>query len=328
MLELMFTILMLVISLAVLVKGADFLVDGSADLARFLKVSPFLIGLTIVAFGTSLPELAVSFFSVLGDKADLSLGNIIGSNIANIALIIGLSALITPLAVRSKTLINEFPFLMVSGFLLLVLGSDHFIFNRGTFSLSRMDGLIFIALFCIFLAYVFRSMKANEVGTKVKKEFKEEFQHKNPLLKNIFFILGGIAALIGSGRIFVLFAGKLAETAGISEAFIGLVIAAVGTSLPELATSLTAVWRKHSDIALANIVGSNIFNILFILGVVSLVKPFPVNPNLLAVDGMVMIFITLLFLLFATTGKRISRLEGAVLVALYLAYLGFLVWGL
>ncbi len=326
MLELLLVILLIIVSLFVILKGADYLVDGAADFARWLKVSPILVGLTIVAFGTSLPELVVSFFAGINGSADLSIGNIIGSNIFNILVIIGVSALIMPLKVRSRTLIYEFPFLIISAFILLLLGADWFIFQEQSFSLGRFDGVIFLLIFAFFLLYVYTT--AREEQRDVRQQFTAEYKSKNTLWKNSLLIVGGLAALIIGGRIFVMNAEKLAQLAGISEAFIGLTIAAAGTSLPELATSAVAAWKKQSDIAIGNIVGSNIFNILFILGITSLIKPIPVNPVMLATDGIVMIVASLLFLVFATRDRRVVRMEGIVLLACYLAYFGYLVWRL
>lgn len=326
MLELLLVILVIIISLFVILKGADYLVDGAADFARWLKVSPLLVGLTIVAFGTSLPEFIVSLFAAVNSSPDLSIGNIIGSNIFNILVIIGISAIIMPLPVRSRTLIYEFPFLIISAFLLLLLGMDWFIFQQESFSLGRFDGFIFLLVFGFFLLYVFTT--AREEQKNVRRQFTAEYKNKNPFWKNGVFIVGGLSALIIGGRIFVMNAEKLAQLAGISEAFIGLTIAAAGTSLPELATSAVAAWKKQSDIAIGNIVGSNIFNILFILGITSLIKPIPVNPVMLATDGIVMIIASLLFLVFATRDRKVVRWEGVILVLLYLVYLGWLVWGL
>ena len=322
MLEILFVILMILVSLFVLVKGADYLVDGSADLARFLRISPILVGLTIVAFATSLPEFMVSLFSVFAGKADISIGNIVGSNIANIALVIGICAIITTLKVKSKTLINEYPFMIISSFLLLILASDWYIFGKKEFMLGRIDGMIFLTIFLFFMYYVFRSMKKSRKD--VKKEFLEEFQHKNSIFKNTLMIIGGIIALVVGGRLFIFFAGQLSEIAGLSDSFIGLVIAALGTSLPELVTSGMAAWKKHGDIAIGNIVGSNIFNVLFVLGTISLIKPITVNPVILQIDAMIMLFVTALFLVFSTYGKKITRKEGIVLVSIYILYITFL----
>jgi cation:H+ antiporter len=324
MLEILFVVLMIIVSLFVLVKGADYLVDGSADLARLLKISPILVGLTIVAFGTSLPEFIVSLFSVLAGKADISMGNIIGSNIANIALVIGVCAIITKLKVRSKTLINEYPFMIISSFLLLILASDMFIFGRNEFTLGRIDGAILLTIFLFFMYYVFRSMK--NARKEVKKEFKEEFQHKNPTWKNTLMIIGGIIALMVGGKLFILYASRLSVIAGLSDSFIGLVIAALGTSLPELVTSGIAAWKKHGDIAIGNIVGSNIFNVLFVLGTISLIKPINVNPAILQIDAMIMLFVMGLFLVFSTYGRNIVRKEGIILITIYILYIISLIW--
>ncbi|MBT4804738.1 calcium/sodium antiporter [Candidatus Woesearchaeota archaeon] len=324
MLEILFVSLMIVVSLFVLVKGANYLVDGSADFARFLRISPILVGLTIVAFGTSLPEFIVSLFSVLAGNADISIGNIIGSNIANIALVIGICAIITTLKVKSKTLMHEYPFMIISSFLLLILATDWFIFGKNEFMLGRIDGVILLTIFVFFMYYVFNSMKKSRKDTK--KEFSEEFQHKNPTWKNILMIVGGIIALMVGGKLFIIYASELSLLAGLSDSFIGLLIAALGTSLPELATSGIAAWKKQGDIAIGNIVGSNIFNILFVLGTISLIKPITVNPLLLQIDAMIMLFVMGLFLVFSTYGKKIIRKEGIILVLIYALYVASLIW--
>ena len=324
MLEILFVSLMIIVSLFVLVKGANYLVDGSADLARLLRISPILVGLTIVAFGTSLPEFIVSLFSVLAGNADISIGNIIGSNIANIALVIGICAIITTLKVKSKTLIHEYPFMIISSFLLLILANDWFIFGKNEFMLSRIDGIILLTLFVFFMYYVFNSMK--KARKSIKKEFSEEFQHQNPTWKNVLMIIGGIIALMIGGKLFIIYASELSLLAGLSDSFIGLVIAALGTSLPELATSGIAAWKKQGDIAIGNIVGSNIFNILFVLGTISLIKPIAVNPLLLQIDAMIMLFVMGLFLVFSTYGKKIVRKNGIILVLIYILYIAFLIW--
>jgi len=321
-----------IISLVILTKGADVLVDGSADLARFLKVSPILVGLTIVAFGTSLPEFIVSLFAVLGGSADLSIGNIVGSNIANIALVLGISALFVPLVVKSTTLMYEFPFMLVSSFLFLILANDSYLFGKNTFFIGRLDGIILLIIFVIFIIYVYKSLKnqRNQVNNdkKVKKEFAEEYKHKNPLWKNTVMIITGIIMLVVGGKLFVNSASELARYLGWGEAFIGVTIVALGTSLPELFTSAVAAYKKEASIAIGNIVGSNIFNILMVLGIVGIIKPIAINQSLLFFDGMIMIGITLLFLLFSTIGKNLKRWEGVVLLLTYFSYIGYLVWSL
>ncbi len=326
MIELIVVILLIIISLSVILKGADYLVDGAADLARYLRVSPILVGLTIVAFGTSLPELIVSLFAAVNGSPDLSIGNVIGSNIFNILAIIGVSAILMPLPVLSRSLIYEFPFVIISAFALLILGVDWFIYQKETFSISRIDGFLLLLIFAFFLLYVFTTARSEQ--KKVHQQFATEYKNKNPIWKNSLLIVGGLAALVVGGRIFVMNAEKLAQLAGMSEAFIGLTIAAVGTSLPELATSAVAAWKKQSDIAIGNIVGSNIFNILFVLGITSLIKPIQVNPVMLATDGIVMVIASLLFLVFATRDRKVVRTEGIVLVTCYIAYFAYLVWRL
>lgn len=325
-LDLLSLIVLTVIGLFVLIKGANYLVEGATDVARWLRVSPILVGLTIVAFGTSLPEFIVSLFSVIGNNSDISLGNIIGSNIANIGLVIGISAIIISLSVKSQTLIYEFPFLIVSTFLLLILGNDQFIFNKDTFILSRIDGLILLTIFAFFLYYIYLSFK--EDRKQVKEEFGKTLVHKNLPWKNFVLISGGIVALITGGKLFIGAAQKLIVATGMSEAFLGLTIAAIGTSLPEVVTSIVAAWKKQGDLAIGNIVGSNIFNILLVLGATSIIKPININSSILNSDGIVMLFLSLLFLVFATRKQNIYRKEGILLLAIYLVYLTFVIWRL
>src|SRR3989338_5574570 len=244
MIELILVIMLILVSLFVILKGADYLVNGAADFARWLKVSPILVGLTIVAFGTSLPEFIVSLFAAVNSSPDLSIGNIIGSNIFNILVIIGVSALFSALPVRSRSLIYEFPFLIISAFMLLLLGMDWFIFQQQTFSLGRFDGIILLLVLGFFLLYVFTT--AREEQKSVRKQFTAEYKNKNPLWKNSLLIVGGLTALVIGGKLFVVNAEKLALLAGVSQAFIGLTLAAIGTSLPELATSAVAAWKRES----------------------------------------------------------------------------------
>jgi len=324
-LAIIFVCLMILIALFVLLKGADYLVDGSADLARFLRVSPIVVGLTIMAFGTSLPEFIISFFSALNGQSDIAIGNIVGSNIANLALIVGIGAIVAKnIKVRSTSLMYEMPFLVVSSFLLLILADDFFIFGKDTLTLSRFDGMVLLLVFVIFMSYIFSSIK--EQRKTVTKEFSIEFKNKNPLWKNILFVVGGLAALIAGGRIFTLYAGQLADLAGLSGSFIGLTIAALGTSLPELAATITALWKKQGDIALGNIVGSNIFNILFVLGITSMIRPITIDSIILSVDAIVMIFISLVFLVFATKDTNINWTEGTSLLMMYVIYIIFVFW--
>jgi len=313
-------------SLVILTKGADMLVNGSADLARYFKIAPILVGLTIVAFGTSLPEFIVSLFAVLSGSADLSIGNIIGSNIANIGLVIGISALFVPLVIKSTTLMYEFPFMMVASFLFLLLANDSYLFNQNSFFIGRIDGIILLIIFSLFLFYIYHSIKKQRKSEV--KEYAKEYVHKNPLWKNSLLIILGIVMLIGGGKLFVTSASQLARAWGLSEAFIGVTIVALGTSIPELFTSVVAAYKKEASIAIGNIIGSNIFNILMVLGVIGLIKPIAVSQSLLFFDGMIMVGITLLFLLFATMGQNLKRWQGVVLLLSYVSYISFLIWSL
>jgi cation:H+ antiporter len=320
-------LIIFIISLLALLKGADFLVDGASDVAAYFKVSPIIIGLTVVAFGTSLPELIVSLMAVFNGAADLSVANVVGSNFANIGLGIGIAALILPLAIKNKSLIHEIPFLIVSSFLLLILGTDQFIFQQLGFSLSRFDGAILYIIFIMFCYYIWNSLQ-HQQPKQMKKDIQDEYIHNLPLWKSTLYIITGIAALAIGGRYFVNSSINLASTFGLSEAFIGLTIVAIGTSAPELITSFIAAKKGKGDLALSNIVGTNIFNILFVLGTVSLIKPISIAPTLLLTDGVAMMALTLLFLVFATRGKGINRREGAVLATLYLGYMAWLVVGI
>ncbi len=304
------------------------MVDHSAHLARNIGISPLIIGLTVVAFGTSLPEMVVSTFAAVKGSADISIGNIVGSNIANIGLILGISALIRVLPIRLSTLIYEMPFLLVSAFLLMLLSNDNNIFLKESFTLSRVDGLILLAMFGLFLWYVIRNAREQRQEKAVKKEYEKKYGEKHKLWKDILLIGLGLTALIIGGKIAVDNAVKIALGLGISEAFIGLTIIAIGTSLPELITSLVAAYKKQADIAVGNIVGSSIFNILLVLGVSSVIAPLTVNPAMLFVDMVVMVLFSIALLAFVTTSRKISRTEGAVLLLGYVAYIGYLVYGL
>ncbi len=320
--------LFFIIGLALLIKGAGWLIDHSAHLARNIGISPLIIGLTVVAFGTSLPEMVVSTFAAVKGTADISIGNVVGSNIANIGLVLGISALIRVLPIKLSTLIYEMPFLLVSAFLLMLLSNDRNLFLKESFTLSRIDGLILLAMFGLFLWYVIKNAREQQQEKAVKKEYEKKYGEKHKLWKDILLIGLGLTALIIGGKIAVDNAVKIALGLGVSEAFIGLTIIAVGTSLPELMTSLVAAYKKQADIAVGNIVGSSIFNILLVLGVSSVIVPLTVNPTLLFVDMVVMVLFSIALLAFVTTARKISRTEGAVLVLGYAVYIGYLIYGL
>jgi len=313
------SIVILVAGFILLTKGASWLIDGSSSFARKLGVSTIIVGLTIVAFGTSLPEFIVSIFAAIQGNFDISVSNIVGSNIVNIGLIIGLSAVIAPFAIKERTLIYEFPFLIVSALFLIILSNDNNIFNKNTFSLGRIDGIIFLLILVVFIFYVV-SQYRNREPLFVEKEFEARFKKRKKTWQDLALMTIGSISLFIGGRLIVLSAVDIATFLGVSQRFIGLTIVAIGTSLPELSTNVIAILKKQADIAVGNIVGSNILNILFVGGLVSLVKPLTVNPQLVYFDMIIMLVFSIVFLLFATTGKKTTRLEGATLLAGYIAY--------
>ncbi len=294
----------------ILTLGAEALVRGASAIALRLGITPLIIGLTIVAFGTSAPELAVSVKSALAGNSGIALGNVIGSNIANIGLILAITALIRPIQVQSQMVKRDIPLMILASMLFWGLLLDG--------ELSLIDGVILLSLLIGYLVFSYRSSKdANEDG-----EIIEEGP-KNPLLSTAF-IVAGIGMLVGGGIIFVDGAVELAKVFGVSEVIIGLTIVAIGTSMPELVTSVLAALKGQSDIAIGNVVGSNLFNILGILGVTAIVHPVSAQ-GFQSFDFIVMLALAVLILPFAWSGLRIGRREGTVLLLSYLGYMGYLV---
>lgn len=312
-------IFFLIIGLVMLVFGGEYLVKGAASLAKKWGVSTLVVGLTVVAFGTSMPELVVNVFSAFKGATDIAIGNIIGSNIANILLILGVSALILPLAVKESTTWKEIPFAVLAGWMVLFMGNDIFFDGLKENVLTRTDGLALISVFVIFLYYVFTLAK-NGVTEQEDVQIFGWF-------KSSFFVILGLVLLFFGGKILVDNAIILARLAGMSEALIGLTIVAVGTSLPELVTSAVAAYHKQADIAVGNIVGSNIFNIFWILGLTSIIKPLPFGSGM-NFDILAEIIITLILFLFLFIGtkKRLDRWQGVAFIVMYIAYISFLIY--
>ena len=312
-------VFLVLLGLGILIAGGDLLVRGASSLARILKVKPIVIGLTIVAFGTSTPELAVNIFSAIKGTADIALGNIIGSNIANVLLILGICGMIRALRVQKGTTWKEIPLTVISAGVLLFMVNDVLFDGQGANVLTRTEGVSLIAFFLIFLAYT--------VGLAMMKEkAKEEKVKTYGIPLSILFILAGLVALVLGGNLLVDNAVILARVAGLSEALIGLTIVAVGTSLPELVTSVIAIIRGQDDIAVGNIVGSNIFNVFWILGITAILKPLPVGASL-NFDILVNIVATLLLFafMFIHTKHRLNRWQGLLFVLMYVAYTGVIV---
>lgn len=305
----------------ILIKGADILVDGSSSLARRYNVSDLVIGLTVVAFGTSTPELFINIIASINGNTGIAIGNVIGSNIANILLILGVSALVYPIRVTRGTVWKEIPFSLLSVIALAVMVNGPLINNKGQNALERSDGLLLLLFLIIFIYYTF------SIATKMDDVSRNVSISKYSLLRSCLMIILGLVCLTIGARWIVDGAVKIAAGFGMSESLIGLTIVAIGTSLPELATSVAAAYKKNMDIAVGNVVGSNIFNILFVLGISSLIKPLPFEETN-NIDIAVVILASLMLFLFMFIGKKhsLDRWEGAIFVVTYVIYIAFLIY--
>lgn len=314
-----------------LVKGADYFVDGSSSIARSLRIPSLLIGLTIVAFGTSSPEAAVSVTASMEGQNGIAFGNIIGSNIFNLLCVVGMSAFIKPLSVKKSILLKEFPFLILSSVLLLILCND-FVFQSSQSSiLSFSDGLVFLMFFGIFIYYLVEvsiNSRNRNLITNTNIELSNEnstYTESNiSLSKSIFLSIIGILGIIIGGKLVVDCSSNIALSFGVSQKMIGLTIVSIGTSLPEFITSVVAASKGESDIALGNVIGSNIFNILFILGISSVINPISVDPGLF-LDIFIMIVVTIIAYIFAIRRKDISKFEGVILIGSYILYMIYVI---
>ena len=307
-----------IVGLAVIIKGADFLVDGASSIARRFRVSELVIGLTVVAFGTSTPELFVNIVASLQGNSEIAIGNILGSNIANILLILGISSVICPLSVTKGTVWKEIPFSLLAAIVLGLMANDQLIDKNGISVLTRIDGLVLLCFFIIFLYYSVSIAKEIE-GMEAHVPLKE-----HGMAKSFLLVVSGFAGLCIGGDWIVQGAVNLAVKLGISQSVVGLTIVAIGTSLPELATSAVAAHKGKPDIAVGNVVGSNIFNIFFVLGVSAIIKPIPFHSRSNIDIGVVILASLLLFTFMFTGQKRsIDRWEGIVSLMLYGAYLVF-----
>jgi len=312
------TVLVLVLGLVLLYFGAEGLVRGSSSLALRLGVGPLLVGLTVVAFGTSTPELVVSLKAAYLGQGDISVGNVVGSNICNIGLILGFSALIIPIKVASQIVRIDTPIMIGTTALALALLYDG--------ALSRVEGIILFGLLVVYVLFSIRLAK-KQPSDPLAGEFSEEMKiSKWGVWEDIAFIVGGLVMLVFGARFLVEAAIDIAKTFGLSEAVIGLTIVAVGTSLPEFATSLVAALKKESDIAVGNIVGSNIFNILGILGISATVTPLS-SAGITGIDLGVMLLFALVLWVFSRTGFLLNRFEGLLMLAGYAVYVAWLIGG-
>lgn len=311
--------LLFIAGLALLIKGADWLVGGSSSIAKRFGISNLAIGLTVVAFGTSAPELVVSMLASVSGASDIAIGNILGSNIANILLILGISAIIFPLAVTKGTVWKEIPLSLLAVLVLAALANDALLDGKAFSDIGRGEGLTLIGFLCIFLAYIL------VIARQGNGDNDDSIVSRGVFISSAM-TLGGLACLVVGGKFVVDSAVALAEGFGVSEALIGLTIVAIGTSLPELATSAVAAYRKNADIAIGNIVGSNIFNVFFVLGLSGVVNPLVFSPARNFDIGMA-VLATLLLFIFMFIGKRhtLERRDGILFIILYIAYVAYLV---
>lgn len=310
--------LLLIIGLVILIIGANVLVLGASSIAKKFNIPNLVIGLTVVSFGTSFPELIINILAGVNGQGDLAIGNVVGSNTINILLVIGVSALIKPIAVQSNTVKFEIPFSLLAMFVLLVLANDVLIDGESLSVLSRIDGLMFLTFFVIFMYYTFIVSKhgAEDDGHYVKERAN---------WKSILLLLAGIVALYFGGVLIVDNATIIATNLGLSQAVIGILVVALGTSLPELATSAVAAYKGNADMAIGNIVGSNIFNVFFVLGISASIQPIAFSPAL-NTDILFALFASILLFIFIFTrkGRQIDRAEATIFLVLYGAYVVWL----
>lgn len=301
-------LVLLVVGFAMLIKGADWFVEGAAGIARKFGIPQLVVGLTIVAMGTSAPEAAVSITAALKGNAGISIGNVLGSNIMNVFVILGVTAAIIAIAIQESTIKYEIPYLIFISVAFLAMG-----YTGG--SISRLEGVILWAFFIIYLVYLFRL-------TKKGSDSEEEEENRSPLFLLLSGVVGAIIIVWGS-NITVDSATAIAKMIGLSESFIGLTIVALGTSLPELVTSVTAAKKGNADIAIGNIVGSNIFNILFVIGTTALIIPVPFAANFL-IDSAIAIFAAILLWICVLKTKKLTRMSGIIMLLCYGAYFVYL----
>lgn len=331
-------IIILLLGFVLLVKGADIFVEGSSTIAKILKIPPLIIGLTIVAFGTSAPEAAVSITAALNGQNGMAMGNVVGSNIFNLLIVVGISGFIKTLSVDKAIISKEFPFLLLTSILLFILTFDVSLQGTTTNILSRGDGLVLLMFFAIFMYSLLKSALSSmnnpsleetsisfdsaSIGYNDDTLVKEKTNSKI-LVKNILASIIGIILIILGGNMVVSSASNIASDFGVSDQLIGLTIVSIGTSLPEFVTSIIAAIKGESSIALGNVIGSNVFNILFVLGASATISPMSIDP-VLFIDTLFMIIVTLITYLFAIQKRDINKVESIVLVLLYIGYMAYL----
>ncbi len=312
-------IVLLIGGLLLILVGANALTDGAASIAKRFHISSLVIGLTIVAFGTSAPELTVSVVSALKGSADMAIGNVVGSNIFNTLMIVGCTAAIVPISVTKGTLSKEIPLCILASVVLFICANDVLINKAATNTISSSDGMLLLCFFLIFLGYTFAI--AHNGSSEGESEIKDM-----PVWKSVLFIAGGLAGLVYGGQFFVSGASEIARSLGVSESIIGLTLVAGGTSLPELATSVVAALKKNPEMAIGNVIGSNLFNIFFVLGCSATISPLNIQ-GITNLDLGVLIGSCVLLYIFGWFFKKrtITRIEGIVMIACYIGYTAYLI---
>ncbi len=322
--EIALQLALLIIGFVLLIKGADWLIDGASSVASNFKVSKLLIGLTIIAFGTGAPELAVSFSSIINGSTDILIGNVIGSNIVNVLLLIGVAAVINPIRVKKDTVSKELPLLLLISTALITLLLDVNLSGAIVNTFSRADAIICLLFFGIFLYHLIAMARKNRRDKSAKKEVEKP---KYKLGKSFLFIILGLVGVVGGSQLVVNSSSFIASAIGISERIISLTVIAIGTSLPELVTTITAAKKGESDLLVGNIVGSNIFNICIVLAL-PVVFAGPITPkNFETIDLVMLIFSSLLLCLLAKNKQKITRLEGFLMLLIFATYYGFIIYG-
>lgn len=312
-------ILILVGGLALILFGANWLVDGSSSIAKKFGLSEFVIGLTIVGIGTSTPEMVVSFMSAFQGKTDMAIGNIVGSNIFNVLMILGVTALVSPLAITKTNLRRDIPLNILVTVLLIALGMNFTIFGKGNDQLCRIDGLILLA---IFAWYLWKSFKSDNGDTREEGEGIKTYK----TLTSVILIIAGLAGLVIGGRLFVDSATQLAKMFGVSDKFIAITIMAAGTSMPELATCVVAALKGRGQLALGNVLGSNISNILLILGGAAVISPLSFGSMTYVDLGVILVAAVLIFLsAYCFKKKELDRIEASIFIILEICYMWYLI---
>lgn len=322
--EIVLQILLLIIGFVLLIKAADWLVDGASSVASNFKVSKLLIGLTIVAFGTGAPELAVSFSSLINGSTDILVGNVIGSNIINVLLLIGIAAVIRPIKVKKDTVSKELPLLLLISTALIVMLLDVNLAEAMINTFSRADAIICLLFFSIFLYYLITMARKNRRGKSAKKEIEKP---KYKLGKSFFLVVIGLAGVVCGSHLVVSSASFVAGAVGISERIISLTVIALGTSLPELVTTITAAKKGESDLLVGNIVGSNIFNICIVLALPVALTGNITPDHFETIDLVMLILSSFLLCILARNNHDITRFEGVLMLAIFTLYYGFIIYG-